>query len=250
MAQLGKTYYWGEKAKHVPEESGVYALYDKDRNLIYIGESNNLRKDFTNYLETDFSGDLCKRETRYYEREVTPNQEERAKELLSEYQQSHGELPKCNTHSQSTETEVPWEQGFHFYQDIGKPLHEIALNLDDLRAKISAVSYASLEFHQNRGDFSKWVRTVLNEIQLADSVQKIDETGERLKIELLNALGAPSSAYCPRCGTANRPTKTWNMAGRPNKNGERLQLTIGHYRCGKCSKSFRKVLAKKKMVIS
>ncbi|TRO47683.1 chorismate-binding protein [Candidatus Bathyarchaeota archaeon] len=51
---------------------------------------------------------------------------------------------------------------------------------------------------------------------------------------------------CPNCGkeVAN-PKKTWKMAGRPDKNGKRTQLTIGLYEC--CGKSFRQVLDKRKI---
>ncbi|MDH5794445.1 MAG: GIY-YIG nuclease family protein, partial [Candidatus Bathyarchaeota archaeon] len=61
-----KMYVWGDRAKHVPEEPGVYTLYNEDKGLIYIGESANLREKFTHYLETNFSNDPRKRETRYY----------------------------------------------------------------------------------------------------------------------------------------------------------------------------------------
>ena len=53
-------------------------------------------------------------------------------------------------------------------------------------------------------------------------------------------------AKCPKCGTeVANARKTWKMAGRPDKNGKRNELTIGLY--DHCGKSFRKVLAKKKV---
>lgn len=53
-------------------------------------------------------------------------------------------------------------------------------------------------------------------------------------------------ANCPNCGNdVQNAKKTWKMAGRPDKNGKRTQLTIGLYEC--CGKSFRKVLDKKKI---
>jgi len=55
------------------------------------------------------------------------------------------------------------------------------------------------------------------------------------------------SARCPKCGAeVIRPEKTWKMAGRPNKKGERLQLQIGLYRCPKHG-AFRTVLEKQKI---
>jgi len=53
-------------------------------------------------------------------------------------------------------------------------------------------------------------------------------------------------AKCPKCGTeVANPRKTWKMAGRPDRSGKRNELTIGLY--DHCGKSFRKVLAKKKI---
>ncbi len=250
MAISGRMYYWGDKARYVPEEPGVYAFYDKDQKLIYIGKSANLREDFAHYLETDFSGGSCMRETIYYKREVTSNQEYRMDELLREYQKKHSELPKCNHFPEFSKGEVGRELGFYFYEDIGKPLQEVALSLKDLRDKIDIVPSTSLEFHKNRGDFSRWIKVVLEDLPLAETIQKISETGEDLRRQLLNALKNSDEASCPACRVANIPVKTWKMAGRPSKKGERFQLTIGHYRCHECGKTFRKVLAKKKIKLS
>ena len=250
MAISGRMYYWGDKAKYVPEEPGVYAFYDKDQNLIYFGKSANLREDFTHYLETDFSGGPCKRETTYYKREITSNQEYRIDRLLKEYHQKYGELPKCNHPPKFSKKEVEREIGFYFYEDIGKPLQEVALSLKDLRNKIDIVPSTSLEFHKNRGDFSRWIEVVLEDPLLAETIRKISETGEGLRRELLNTLKNSDEVSCPACRVANIPVKTWKMAGRPSKNGERFQLTIGHYRCRECGESFRKVLAKRRIRIS
>ena len=250
MAISGRMYYWGDKAKYVPEEPGVYAFYDKDQNLIYIGKSANLRQIFTHYLETSFSSDPCKRNATYYKREITSNQEDRMNGLLKEYQQTHGELPECNHPPRFPKKEVEKERGFYFYEDIGKPLQELALSLKGLRNKIGIVPSTSLEFHKRRGDFSRWIKVVLEDPQLAETIQEIDETGEELRRELLNTLKNSDEAACPACRAANTPAKTWKMAGRPNENGERLQLTIGQYRCRECGKAFRKVLAKKKIRVS
>jgi Zn finger protein HypA/HybF involved in hydrogenase expression len=55
-------------------------------------------------------------------------------------------------------------------------------------------------------------------------------------------------AKCPKCGTENsKPKKTWKMAGRPDKQGKRMQLEIGLYECSKCHASYREVLSKKKI---
>jgi hypothetical protein len=240
-------YYWGDKAKNAPEEPGVYALYDKNGILIYVGKSTNLRKEFASYLETGFSEDPCKRETKYYKRELTLRQEEKMNELLEEYRQEHNELPKCNSHIEPRREKVARETAFHFYEDIGKPLNEVAFDLQDLREKITKVPTASLEFHQKRGDFGRWIKEALKSPQLAEAIRKVSESGEDLKMALLKELNGSEKATCPECGAETTPVKTWKMAGRPSKTGERLQLTIGHYKCPKCNKTFRRVLAKEKI---
>ena len=51
---------------------------------------------------------------------------------------------------------------------------------------------------------------------------------------------------CPKCTVEIEPKKTWKMAGRPDKNGKRLQLHIGLFVCPQHG-SFRKVLDKRKI---
>ncbi len=55
-------------------------------------------------------------------------------------------------------------------------------------------------------------------------------------------------AKCPRDGTeVSAPKKKWTMAGRPDRQGKRMQLEIGLFNCSKCGKSFRVVLNKRKI---
>lgn len=249
MPISGRLYYWGDKAKCVPEEPGVYAFYNADERLIYLGKSANLRKEFTNHLEENVRNDSCIRETKYYKREFTSEQEDRVKELLEEYTQEHGELPKCNVYAKEKK-EMTSEKGFHFYENMGKPLSEVAFNLQDFREKISQVPITSLEFHQKRGDFANWIQDVLSDIRLAEEFRKISKTGEELRKELINLFDTPEKAKCPNCGKESTPAKTWKMAGKPSKNGERLQLTIGYYKCSGCDKGFRRTLDKRKIKAS
>jgi len=247
MPISGDLYVWGEKAKGVPEEAGVYAFYNEDRVLIYVGSSPNLRETFTHYLETSFSDDPRKSETRYYRRKSTLNWKERAKELLDEYSQNHGEPPKLNVPPELPKKEVARESGFYFYEDVGKSISETAFNLEDFWEKIKKVPVSSLEFHQRRGDFARWIRDVFKETQLAERIEKIRSTGEELRRELSNSLCNPRIAECPKCGVQTNPLKTWSMAGKPSKAGEKLQLTIGLYKCSNCQKTFRKVVKKEKI---
>ena len=242
-----KMYVWGERARYIPEEAGVYALYNKDRSLIYLGGSTNLQKTFTNYLETNFSEDPRKREATYYIRDFTPNWKERLRDLLNEYNKEYGELPKLNISPEQPKKEPTSEWGFYFYQDVGKPLFEAAFNLEEFWEKVKKIPVASLEFHQRRGDFARWIRDVFKETELAERIDRIYKIGEDLRSELLNARHDPEIAECPQCGTQTGPVKTWKMAGRPSKTGERLQLTIGFYKCNNCKKTFRNVIKKQKI---
>ena len=247
MAISGKMYVWGEKAKHVPPESGIYAFYNEDRRLIFLGGSPNLQETFLHYLATHFSEDVGKQDTRYYRRELSREWEERLKALLDEYKTEHGELPPLNSPPEVTRKEVSRAWGFYFYEAVGKPVYEAAFNLDDFSEKIKTVPVASLEFHQERGDFSKWIQAVFKETQLADRIAGIFAKGEDLRRDLLNALRNPEIEACPECGRPAGFVKSWKMAGRPSKTGERLQLTIGLFRCDTCQKTFRNVLKKEKI---
>ena len=246
MSIQGKLYLWGKMAKGVPAEIGVFALYDKNRKMIYIGGSSNLRDTFSSFIETNFSDDPRKRETVYYRRMSTENWEETVKNLLEEYKVEYGDVPKLNNPSEKEEKVIP-EWGFYFYEAFNKPLFEAAFNLDELKNKLEKVPSTSLEFHQNRGDFARWIREVFKETQLADRIARMNTKGEALRLELLNALGNPEVTECPECGTLSKPVKTWQMAGRPNKSGERIQLTIALYKCGSCEKTFRNAIKKEKI---
>jgi hypothetical protein len=176
----------------------------------------------------------------------TPNWEETVKSLLDEYKKDCGDVPKLNNSLESGEKVTP-EWGFYFYEAFNKPLFEAAFNLEDLREKIEKVPAASLEFHQTRGDFARWIREVFKDTQLAERIANMCSNGEALRLELLNALGNPEVAECPECETLSKPVKTWQMAGRPSKSGERLQLTIALYKCENCDKTFRNVIKKEKI---
>jgi hypothetical protein len=54
-------------------------------------------------------------------------------------------------------------------------------------------------------------------------------------------------AKCPKCSAeVAKPKKTWKMAGRPDKDGKRMQLEIGLYECPS-KHTFREVLSKTKI---
>lgn len=88
---------WLESAKFVKAIPGVYVLYNRNKEVIYIGESNNLEETFTKYVDTEFEGNECKQKTQSYQREFTNNPKERQMQLIEAFKKESGKLPSCNT---------------------------------------------------------------------------------------------------------------------------------------------------------
>jgi excinuclease UvrABC nuclease subunit len=91
-----KVLLWLESARFVKSRPGVYVLYDKKLNTLYIGSSDNLQKEFGNYVDTNFENDTCKQKTHTYQRAFIENPKERKRQLLEDYKEKHGILPCCN----------------------------------------------------------------------------------------------------------------------------------------------------------
>jgi len=66
---------WLKSAQFVKAKPGVYVLYDKNLDAIYIGESDNLQKEFAKFVDTNFENDACKQKTRTYQRSFSGNQD-------------------------------------------------------------------------------------------------------------------------------------------------------------------------------
>jgi len=88
---------WLESAKFVKRVPGVYVLYNRSKEPIYIGETNNLEATFTKYVDTDFEGNECKQKTQSYQREFTDNPKEYQLRLIEQVRNESGKLPGCNS---------------------------------------------------------------------------------------------------------------------------------------------------------
>ncbi len=88
---------WLESAKFVKPHSGVYVLYDRNKEPIFIGETDNMERTFTEYVDTEFSESECKQKTKFYQREFTDNQKERQLQLIEEFRKETGGIPACNS---------------------------------------------------------------------------------------------------------------------------------------------------------
>ena len=87
---------WLDSAKFVKAIPGVYVLYNRKKEVIYIGGSENLQETFTKYVDTDFEDDLCKQKTHTYQREFIDKPNERKEQLLEKFREYNGRFPVCN----------------------------------------------------------------------------------------------------------------------------------------------------------
>jgi excinuclease UvrABC nuclease subunit len=88
---------WLDSAKFVKPHSGVYVLYNRNKEPIFIGETNNMERTFTEYVDSEFSESECKQKTQFYQREFTDNQKERQLQLIEVFKSETGMLPICNS---------------------------------------------------------------------------------------------------------------------------------------------------------
>jgi len=88
---------WLESARFVKPVPGVYVLYNRSKEVIYIGESNNLESTFAKYVDTEFEGNECKQKTQSYQREFTDNPKEKQLQLIEDFRNKMGKLPSCNS---------------------------------------------------------------------------------------------------------------------------------------------------------
>ena len=92
-----KVHLWIDSARFVKAKPGVYILYNKQLEAIYIGQSENLQSQFSKYLDTDFEGNECKQKTHTYQRIFTDNPKEQQQTLLDDFKNQNGKLPNCNS---------------------------------------------------------------------------------------------------------------------------------------------------------
>ncbi len=87
---------WLDSAKFVKAIPGVFVLYNRNKEIIYIGESDNLQQTFTKYVDNNFENDSAKQKTQSYQREFVEDPKERKRILLEDFKREYGKLPSCN----------------------------------------------------------------------------------------------------------------------------------------------------------
>lgn len=93
---------------------------------------------------------------------------------------------------------VPHAQGFHFYRAIGCCIGVTCYSLEELNENVNKVCSESILFHFERGDFQNWIRDIIGDTELAQSIDQIktcsrqlsaeccrEEIAERIRIRLL-----------------------------------------------------------------
>lgn len=91
---------WLESAKFVKPRPGVYVLYNRNKEAIFIGQTNNLEETFTKYVDTDFEGNECKQKTQSYQRVFADNPKELQLQLIEQFKSETGKIPACNSEIQ------------------------------------------------------------------------------------------------------------------------------------------------------
>ena len=84
----------------------------------------------------------------------------------------------------------PQHQGFHFYRDVGRPTGKTAVSLSDFVDKLKSVDIRSINFHFKRKDFEKWIRDVINDVELCRRISRIrkEAHGEKLRNEIIQIM--------------------------------------------------------------
>lgn len=93
-------------------------------------------------------------------------------------------------HAKRILSPMPFDQGFHFYFDIGRYTGRTAVSMSELIDVIGEIDGKVLEFHVRLRDFEKWFRWLGDEV-LAEGLSKISQdgyTGETLRERLLHLL--------------------------------------------------------------
>lgn len=68
---------------------------------------------------------------------------------------------------------VVYDKAFFFYEDIGKPTGDFAINLSDFCNKIKTISPKIVAFHLKRGDFENWIREIIGDSELSQRIKKL-----------------------------------------------------------------------------
>ncbi len=73
-----------------------------------------------------------------------------------------------------SQARVPEPKRFYFCDEFGHYLDHVAANLEEFREALEILPINSLQYHLQRGDFTRWFQDVLYDKVLASRVQTLD----------------------------------------------------------------------------
>lgn len=82
---------------------------------------------------------------------------------------------------------------FHFYTAIGHSTGQAAKSLAEFCDLLKTIDVRSIEFHLPRGDFEKWIKEVLSDVDLSAKIAEIKKLGlkgEELRKKLYETVKA------------------------------------------------------------
>jgi hypothetical protein len=87
---------------------------------------------------------------------------------------------------------VPYENGFHFFTELGKYTGITATSTVEFAEKLQIVPIQSVTFHFQRQDFQKWFRNTVGDEELAKRIDQIRawSSDENLRKELFKKVHA------------------------------------------------------------
>jgi Family of unknown function (DUF5752) len=87
-------------------------------------------------------------------------------------------------------TIVSFENGFHFFTNIGNYTGITATNLNEFVLKLKIVPVESVKFHFQRKDFENWIRYTIKDVELAEKISrtKEEQSTEDLRKETLKTV--------------------------------------------------------------
>ncbi len=102
-----------------------------------------------------------------------------AKTILTSHLHDYLEITTLSISAEEAQkilSPVPYEQGFHFFAPDGHYSGETATSLCSFLSDLHHLDTQSIRFHFERGDFQKWLRTVIGDEELARRIDNLDKT--------------------------------------------------------------------------
>jgi alpha-amylase len=85
---------------------------------------------------------------------------------------------------------LPFENGFHFFTELGKYTGITACSTVEFAEKLEIIPIESVMFHFQRQDFQKWLRNTIGDEEIAKRIDYIKElpSNENLRKELFKTV--------------------------------------------------------------